>query len=433
MTTNVLLIGSGGREHALAAAIARSPSLGTLYATGTGNPGIAALARPVDVPANAREIYRLGQFCRKHNIGLVVIGPEDPLAEGWSDGLRDEGLLVFGPGQAGARLESDKAWSKKLLRAASIPTAEGRTFTDAETALAYLETREEVPVIKAAGLAKGKGVFVPETLEEAGDAVRAAMVERRFGDAGDEIVIEERLEGREVSVFALTDGASLYLLETCQDHKRLGEGDTGPNTGGMGAFSPAGTIDEPTQMAIEREILVPTLDALRREEIPFHGVLYAGLMLTHAGPKVLEYNVRFGDPECQVLMPRLRSDVLDVFSAVAAGRLETVDLEWDARAACCVVLAAEGYPMSPRSGDVISGVDDAEALEGVSVFHAGTKRRDDGALVTAGGRVLAVTALGETLADARDLAYRAADLIDFAGKTLRRDIAVASAPSTAGT
>ena len=466
--TNVLLIGGGGREHALALAIARAPSLATLYATHTDNPGIAALARPVDVPVSIREIYRLQQFIEKHDIGLVVVGPEEPLTEGFADRLASPRTLVFGPVAAAARLEGDKAWAKQLMRAASIPTAEARVFTNADAARAYLESREsddpilsrlfadlarfadpaerrraldqrlresrdlqrafdaprpDLPVIKAAGLAKGKGVVVPATLREALAAIDDIMVKRVHGDAGRQLVIEERLDGPEISVLALCDGRTLYVLPPCQDHKRLGDNDTGPNTGGMGAFCPSRVLDDELMSRVEREVLVPVLDALRRDDIEFKGVLYAGLMLTHAGPKVLEFNVRFGDPECQPLMARLRSDIVELMRAVCEGRLESAHIEWDPRPACCVVLASAGYPEKPRTGIPITGIDAAAAMPGVTVTHAGTRRAPDGSIVTAGGRVLGVTAVADTMRDARALAYRACERIHFEGKTYRTDIA----------
>jgi phosphoribosylamine---glycine ligase len=466
---NVLLIGGGGREHALAWRLSQSPRLGSLSISHPQNPGLAALGKPVDVPVAIREIYRLEQFCEKHNIGLVVIGPEEPLAEGFADKLRKPGRLVFGPGAEGARLEADKAWAKDLMRAAAVPTAEAVVFTDAEGARNYVETRAEdddavknvllaagkyrdpadrralidqkrrtdravaaayakkradLPVIKAAGLAKGKGVIVPATLAEAVDALDRIMVQRVFGAAGDRAVIEERLEGTEVSVLALVDGRSIYVLETCQDHKRLQDGDAGPNTGGMGAFCPSGTIDDTMMSRIQEQILVPTVDALKREGIDYRGVLYAGLMLTPAGPKVLEFNCRFGDPECQALMARLESDLLELILATCEGRLSEMDVAWKPGASCCVVMAAPGYPDEPRAGLPITGVDDAARLPGVTVFHAGTKRDTAGKLVTAGGRVLSVTGTGEDLPAARERAYAACDMIQFEGKQVRRDIGI---------
>jgi phosphoribosylamine--glycine ligase len=425
---NVLLVGGGGREHALAAAIARSPRLGTLYTTHPQNPGIAPLATPVDVPVSAKAMYRVEQFCDHKEIGLVVIGPEDPLAEGFADKLTAPHRHVFGPVQAGAMLEADKAWCKNLLREAMVPTADGREFTDADAALAYTASRPEPPVVKASGLAAGKGVFVPASTAEACDAVRKIMVQRIFGDAGRKVIIEERLTGREVSVLAITDGRNILILPPCQDHKRLRDGDIGPNTGGMGAFCPSDAIDPATMSRIERDILVPTVDALKREGIDYRGVLYAGLMLTPGGPKVLEYNVRFGDPECQPLMTRLRSDILELMLGACTRTLDQVEVEWDPRPAVCVVLASDGYPENPRKGVPITGIEEAEALDDVTVFHAGTTRDAQGSIVTAGGRVLSVVAQGNTMADARTLAYRACAMIHFEGAQFRRDIAAIPAP-----
>ncbi len=430
-SANVLLVGGGGREHALAAAISRSPRLGKLFITHPENPGLAALGTPVGVPVSGSELYRLEQVCDRERIGLVVVGPEGPLAEGFADKLATPDRLVFGPRQDGALLESDKAWCKSLLREASVPTAEGREFTDSENALAYATSRSEPPVIKASGLAAGKGVFVPETTKEASDAIRLIMDERAFGDAGRKVLVEERLTGREVSVLAITDGRSILVLPPCQDHKRLLDNDIGPNTGGMGAFCPSDAIDDATMSRIEREVLVPTVDALKRDGIDYRGVLYAGLMLTHAGPKVLEFNVRFGDPECQALLVRLRSDAIELMLAACTRRLDRIEVEWDPRPSVCVVLASEGYPSKPRKGTPIEGIEDAEALEGVTVFHAGTKQQSNGEIVTAGGRVLNVVALGETLAEARERAYRAAGCIRFEGMQVRSDIAAqpAATPS----
>jgi phosphoribosylamine--glycine ligase len=419
---NVLLMGGGGREHAIASRLAASPRLGRLWVTHPGNPGLAALGSPVDVPVRISEAYRLVQFCDHHDIGLVVIGPEDPLAEGFADKLRSSKRLVFGPGADGARLEADKAWAKQLMRSASIPTGEARVFGDAESAKSYVRTRAQPPVIKASGLAKGKGVFVPETIPEALAAIDRIMVERVFGDAGREVLAEERLTGPEVSVLALVGGSSIYMLETAQDHKRLGDGDTGPNTGGMGAFSPSRLVDDEMMARIERQILVPTIDAMRRDGIEYRGVLYAGLMLTHSGPKVLEFNVRFGDPECQALLVRLGSDLLEVMLATCTGALGEVELRWRPGASCCVVLAAEGYPEAPRLDVPIAGVDEAGRVEGVTVFHSGTKFAPDGQLVTAGGRVLSVTAVGGDLEEARRRAYEACGRISFEGMQYRRDI-----------
>ena len=424
-----LLIGGGGREHALAWRLSRSASLGGLWATHASNPGIAALARPLDFDFSMGELYRVTRFCETEGIDLVVVGPEGPLAGGIADELAGTGAAVFGPGREAARLEADKSFAKGLMRSASVPTAEYRVFRQAREAKAYLKSRDEPHVVKASGLAAGKGVFVPESLEAAFEAVDRIMVAREFGDAGAELIVEERLKGPEVSVFALVDGRSILTLDACQDHKRLGEGDTGPNTGGMGAFCPSRVADGATLARVEREILVPTLDALRREGIEYRGVLYAGLMLTHAGPKALEFNVRFGDPECQCLVRRIGGDFARVLHATATGSLGDLaedDLAPEPGHACCVVLASEGYPFAPQTGVPIEGVEAAEALEGVTVFHAGTRRDEGGRLLTAGGRVLNVVATGATLEAARERAYEAANLVEFRGKTLRRDIAGAS-------
>ena len=429
---NVLLIGAGAREHALAAAIARSPLLGTLHVSHPQNPGLAALGRAVDVPVSAKEFYRLKQYADRHDIGLVVIGPEQPLAEGFADALavRADGSArpIFGPSAAAARIESDKAYAKQIMRAASIPTAEGRVFDRAESAADYLKTRDEAQVIKASGLAAGKGVIVPETLEDGLAAIDDIMVKRSFGSAGSKLIIEERLQGPEVSVLALCDGHNILTLPPCQDHKRLKDHDAGPNTGGMGAFCPSATLDDDTLREVEREILVPAIDAMRRDEVEFRGVLYAGLMLTPAGPKVLEFNARFGDPECQPLLARLQSDALELLLATATGRLDEVDVRFDERPAVTVVLASAGYPQAPRAGDEITGIDEAEALEDVSVHFAGVRAEGD-RLLTAGGRVLSITALGDTLAHARERAYAAVDRIHFEGMQFRRDIGSAPVPA----
>jgi len=421
---NVLLIGGGGREHAIARKLCASPRIGTLHVTHPKNPGLAALGRAVEAPVSAKEAYRAAQYCDQHNIGLVVIGPEDPLAEGLADALRTDTRAVFGPSKAGARLEADKAFCKQLLKSSSIPTADGRVFSNANAAIEYAAGRDEPPVIKAAGLAKGKGVILPKTAEEAEAAIKQIMTDRAFGDAGARVLIEERLEGPEVSVLAITDGSTVAMLPPCRDYKRIGEGGTGPNTGGMGAVCPAPGVDDDMLERIERDVLVPTVDALRREKIDFRGVLYAGLMLTPAGPKVLEYNVRFGDPECQPLMARFEGDMLSVMLAAGQGRLNTYDGPWSWKpgAAACVVLASRGYPASSSSGDVITGIEDAEAIEGVTVDHAGTAKDAKGNIVTAGGRVLSVTAVADDYDAALAKAYEAADKISFDGMQIRRDI-----------
>ncbi|MBL8745849.1 MAG: phosphoribosylamine--glycine ligase [Phycisphaerae bacterium] len=430
---NVLLVGGGGREHALAWKIRQSKRLGRLFTTHPENPGLAALARPIDAHFSVREAYRTRQFCIREKINLVVVGPEEPLAQGITDALADPDVLVFGPSKAAAMLEADKAWAKRLMRSSLIPTAEARFFKDAREAAEYVRSREEAEshVVKAAGLAKGKGVIVCKNGPEALDAIERMLIKREFGEAADEVIIEERLQGPEVSVFALTDGRDLVILDACQDHKRLREHDEGPNTGGMGAFSPTPLLNARLMGEIQAKILVPTLDALRREGIEYRGLLYAGIMLTPGGPKVLEFNVRFGDPECQAIVPRMQGDLLPLLWGCAAGPgalASADDVEWDARHSCCIVLASPGYPENPRLGLPITGIAEAEKMPDVQVFHAGTRAADSrkeaepGALVTSGGRVLSVVALGDTLRQAREKALAAADLIHFEGKQLRRDI-----------
>ncbi|MDE0889036.1 MAG: phosphoribosylamine--glycine ligase [Phycisphaerales bacterium] len=431
---NVLLIGGGGREHALARQIKQSSRLGRLWVDSTANAAILAIGTPCTEPISKPAMFRLNSWCDKEEIGLVVIGPEAPLADGWADDLATENRLVFGPSKAAARIEADKGWAKEIMRSASVPSAEGRTFKDRAPAIAYAMSREEGCVVKASGLAAGKGVFVCPTPEEAVAAVQMMMgdPERRtqgcFGAAGDTIVIEELLQGQEMSVLAFVDGRSIWVLDPCQDHKQVGEGDVGPNTGGMGAYCPTPLATPELMSRIERDILVPTIDGLRREGIIFRGVLYAGLMLTAGGPKVLEYNCRFGDPECQPLMARLQGDLLEVLWATAAGQLDELEsgLEFDPRTACCVVLCSAGYPGSITKGHPITGIEAAEAEAGpgeaVIVFHSGTTVDSRDRVVSAGGRVISVTALAADLTSAQDLANRAAAKIEFAGAFFRRDI-----------
>lgn len=447
---NVLLIGGGGREHALAWKLRQSASLGELYTDSPSNPGLAALARPCTATFNPRDTYAFEQFCQKQRIGLAVVGPEEPLAQGITDvllgtrtnvpagailqqhrgGHKGVVAAVFGPSEAAARLEADKAFAKELMRHASIPTAEGQAFSDPEAAKEYLRSREHAPAIKASGLCKGKGVFLPSSLEEGLEVIERVMVRREFGDAGRTVVIEERLKGREVSVFAVTDGRTILVLEACQDHKRLLDGARGPNTGGMGAVCPPPQgVDDRTMDRIQREILVATVDALRREGIEYRGVLYAGLMLTPAGPKVLEFNVRFGDPECQVLMMRMDTDLVRLLGAAAGlpgERLDRVDISFRPGAAVCVVMAAPGYPDAPKAGVEIGGLEEAAAVPGVQLFHAGTRHDrgegGQGRLVSAGGRVLNVCAWGATHEEARARAAEAVKRIRFPGAMVRTDI-----------
>jgi phosphoribosylamine--glycine ligase len=423
---NVLLVGSGGREHALAWCMRRSRRLGALWCEKTANAGIQALctACPEDVAATRN--FHFLQWLTKERIGLVVIGPEAPLEAGLADAIATTGVPVFGPVQAGARLEGDKAFAKDLMRQASVPTAEGKSFTSMDAALHYVLARDQPMVVKAAGLCAGKGVVVCDRGGEAAAVIRRMMGAKEFGDAGAKVVIEEKLDGQELSVLALVDGSTISLLEPCQDHKQVGEGDTGANTGGMGAYCPTPLADEATMDAVVRDVLVPTVDALKRDGIPFCGVLYAGLMLTPAGPKVLEFNTRFGDPETQPLMMRFQGDLVETLWRCATGSLDEASFTFDPRVAVCVAVCAEGYPGTPRKGDPINGIPAAEACAGdgeeVVVFHAGTTRRKDGTLVTNGGRVLGVTALAATLERAQALANQAARCIEFPGAFFRSDI-----------
>jgi phosphoribosylamine--glycine ligase len=415
----VLLIGNGGREHALAWKLADSPRVSALYAL-PGNPGIAQLAEIV--PGSVMEFDKIEKFVKQQAIDLVVIGPEDPLAAGLADRISAIGVKVFGPSKQAAQLEGDKWFAKELMRHQAVPTAEARAFTDADAADEYIRVRDQATVIKAAGLAKGKGVSICYRPEDAIKTIDAMMRKKIFGEAGERVVIEELLQGPECSILAFVDRKSIYVMEPAQDHKPVEDGDVGPMTGGMGAYSPTPVINESLIRQVERTILVPVLDGLNREGIEYRGVLYAGLMLTPNGPKVLEFNCRFGDPETQPLMMRLKSDLAEVMLAVAEGRLADVQLSWDPRPAICVVATSKGYPGKYQTGVPISGLDEADAMKDVKVFHSGTARRD-GQLVTDGGRVLGITALGDTVADARKRAYAALEKIHFDGMHYRRDIA----------
>lgn len=414
----VLIIGSGGREHALAWKLASSPRVTALFCA-PGNPGIAQLADLV--PIGVMEFEKLEKFVRQNAIELVVIGPEDPLAAGLADRLIELGVKVFGPNKLAAQLEGDKWFAKELMRHQAVPTSEARAFIHADDADEFVRTRAEPCVIKATGLAKGKGVTICYRTEDALEAIDRIMRKRAFGEAGERIVIEEMLTGPECSILAFVDRKNIYLMETAQDHKPVEDGDTGPMTGGMGAYTPTPAVPESMLSTIERDILVPVLDGLNREGIDYKGVLYAGLMLTTNGPKVLEFNCRFGDPETQPLMMRLQSDLLEVMLAVAEGRLDQIELKWDPRPALCVVASSKGYPGSYPTGLPITGLDDADAMQDVKVFHSGTAKKD-GQIVTDGGRVLAVTALGNTIADAQKRAYQAMGKIHFEGMHFRKDI-----------
>ncbi len=413
----VLLIGAGGREHALAWRLAQSPILTRLFAA-PGNPGVAEHATlvPVDPADHANVIA----FCRSERIELVVIGPEQPLVDGLTDALEAAGIRAFGPSRAAAQLEGSKTFTKELCTEAGIPTAAGRTFTDAAAARAHIHLTGAPIVVKADGLAAGKGVTVAETVEEALAAVDACFA-GAHGAAGAAIVIEECLVGEEVSFFALSDGTNVVPLAAAQDHKRVGQGDTGPNTGGMGAYSPAPAMNAAMSARVMAEIVRPTVSAMAARGTPFRGILFAGLMLTTAGPKLIEYNVRFGDPECQVLLTRLESDLLEAILATVESRLLKVTLHFNSDAALTVVMAAKGYPAKYSRGDPISGIRNAEAIAGVRVFHAGTATRS-GLLVANGGRVLSVTARGRTVAEAQARAYEAVERINWPGGFCRRDI-----------
>jgi phosphoribosylamine--glycine ligase len=413
---NVLLIGSGGREHALAWKLAQSPLLTKLYAA-PGNPGIAREVGCVAI--DIADHAAVAALCRDEDIGLVVVGPEAPLVAGIADDLRAAGIKVFGPSMAAARLEGSKGFTKDLCARFGIPTGAYGRFNNAPKAKAHIRRVGAPIVVKADGLAAGKGVTVAMTPEEALDAVDACF-EGAFGDAGAEVVVEEFLEGEEASFFCLCDGTTALPFGSAQDHKRVGDGDTGPNTGGMGAYSPAPVMDAAMEARVMREIVEPTLRGMAEMGCPFSGVLFVGLMISADGPKLIEFNVRFGDPECQVLMMRLKDDLLVLLEAAADGQLGHVSARWRDEAALTVVMAADGYPGAPQQGTRIRGIEAAEAA-GAKVFHAGTKIAS-GELVASGGRVLDVTAIGRTVGEAQARAYAAVDEIDWPGGFCRRDI-----------
>ncbi|MCY4589755.1 MAG: phosphoribosylamine--glycine ligase [Alphaproteobacteria bacterium] len=423
----VLVVGSGGREHALCWTIAASPLCDALYCA-PGNPGIARDAECV--PISPEDIPALVAFSKQQAIDLVVVGPEGPLAAGLVDRLGEHGIPAFGPTAGASALESSKAFTKDFCARHGIPTAGSRTFEELDGALTHLRRCNLPVVVKVDGLAAGKGVTVAASLETAEAAVRAAMEHRSFGPAGDRVVIEDFLQGVEASFFALSDGTTTLPLAAAQDHKRAGDGDTGPNTGGMGAFSPPPAVDATVSRRIMETIIEPAIAGMAAEGRPFHGVLFAGLMLTDDGPKLIEFNVRFGDPECQVLMARLRSDLLPALLACADAHLRHVDLRWSDDAAVCVVMASRGYPGPYRSGSPIRAVEDAESDPEVMVFHAGTASDAAGALVSSGGRVLGVTATGADVASARSRAYRAVERIDWPDGMFRTDIAATGAEVT---
>lgn len=413
---DILLLGSGGREHAIAKKLAASPRCGKLYIA-PGNGGTSQEGENISLDEN--DPAAVAAFAKDHGCGMVVIGPEAPLVVGVADAVREAGIPCFGPGAEGAQMEGSKLFSKQLMERAGVPTAAYGSFTDEQSALDYVNAHRAPLVVKADGLAAGKGVIVATELEQALDAVHECF-SGAFGDAGNTVVVEEMLTGPECSLLAFTDGITVRPMATSQDHKRALEGDLGPNTGGMGVYSPV-PIVTPEEHETMVAIMHQTVEQLHREGIDYRGCLYGGFMLTPAGPKVLEFNARFGDPETQVILPRLQNDLVDVMLACAEQRLDEVELSWCDDWAVSVVLTSAGYPGSYEKGKVITGIEDAEALDGVTVYHAGT-REQDGQILTNGGRVIDVTALGATFEEARNLAYAACEKIDFEGKTLRHDI-----------
>jgi phosphoribosylamine---glycine ligase len=415
----ILVVGSGGREHALAWKLQQSAGVDRIFCA-PGNAGTAEIGENVEI--KAADLAALARFAKENRIGLTVVGPDDPLAAGIADVFESEGLRIFGPAKSAARLESSKIFAKELMRAKKIPTARAAIFEKQEAAFAFLKESHFPIVIKADGLALGKGVIVAKNVEEAQAAVEAMLSEGRFGEAGRRLLIEECLTGSECSLHALVDGKNFRLLASARDHKRAFDGDAGPNTGGMGAFSPANNFDADQEAQFESEVIRPLLDGLRERDIIFRGLLFPGLMMTADGPRVLEFNCRFGDPETQAILPRLKSDLLPLLEATIDGSLDRAVVEWDERPAVTVVIASGGYPDKYETGKPISGLEAAAASDGVQIFHAGT-RRENGAVATSGGRVLAVTALGQTVAAARTRAYDAVAKIHFEGAHYRRDIA----------
>lgn len=418
----ILIIGRGGREHALAWKLAQSPRVqGVWVAPGNGGTALAG-GKVANVDLQEGDFAGLIDFARRSGVTLTVVGPEAPLADGMVDAFQAAGLRCFGPSKAAAQIEASKAFAKDFMARHGIPTARHATFSDFDAALAHLRQIDYPAVLKASGLAAGKGVILPASLDEAEAALRQIMLAREFGAAGDEVVIEERLAGPEASVLAFSDGRTVALMPAAQDHKRVFDGDQGPNTGGMGAYAPAPLMTPTLLDEVRRTVLQPTVDGLAAEGMPYIGVLYAGMMLTADGPRTLEFNCRLGDPETQVILPLLESDLVDVIEACLTGRLANVDVRWRDGAAATVVAASEGYPGSYPKGREISGVAEAEALPGVAVFHAGTRLDDAGRLLTDGGRVLAVTGIGGDLPAALGRAYAGIEPICFQGMHFRRDI-----------
>lgn len=414
----VLIIGSGGREHAIAMKVAKSKRVSKIYCA-PGNAGIASIAECIDI--GVMDFEKLTAFAKENHIELTIIGPDDPLVAGAVDAFEEKGLRVFGPRKNAAIIEGSKAFSKELMKKYQIPTAAYETFHEAKEAIAYLEHATYPIVLKADGLALGKGVLICHTKEDAVEGVRHLMLDKQFGSAGDCIVVEEFMTGREVSVLAFCDGTTASPMTSAQDHKRAKDGDQGLNTGGMGTFSPSPFYTKEIDTFCQEHIYKPTMDAMRAEGRPFQGVLFFGLMLTSDGPKVLEYNARFGDPETQVVLCRMKNDIIDVMEACIDGKLEEVTLEFEDNAAVCVVLASSGYPECYEKGYAIDGLETFEGKEGYYIYHAGTKLQD-GKVITSGGRVLGVTAKGASLKEARNHAYEATSWISFANKYMRNDI-----------
>lgn len=424
----VMVVGSGGREHALAWKLAQSAAVDRIYCA-PGNAGTAHELSTENVAIEANDIVGLTEFARQNKIDLVVVGPEQPLCDGLVDAIAEAGIRVFGPDRQAAQLEGSKAFCKNILRMAGVPTGAFRVFTDPRDAEQYVneqfaETPEDVPlVVKADGLAAGKGVLVCSNRDEVFQAIDAISRQKAFGSAGKQFVIEERMSGTETSVLAITDGRTIITLPAAQDHKAAGDGDTGPNTGGMGACSPTPVVDSEMMHWIEEHVLVPTVHAMKRNRTPFRGLLFAGLMLTPSGPRVLEFNVRFGDPECQTILARLDSDLFELLMATAERRLDAIAPPiWKPESSLCVVMAAEGYPGFYRKGDIIRGLDEAAKISGSKVFHAGTRFDAAGNVITSGGRVLGVTALGDSTAAAKLAAYQAVKCIRWEGAWCRKDI-----------
>ena len=415
----ILIVGGGGREHAIAWKLAKSPKVEKMYCA-PGNAGIAEVAECVNI--GVMEFDKLVAFAKEHEIDLTVVAPDDPLAAGAVDAFEAAGLRAFGPRANAAILEGSKAFSKDLMKKYGIPTAAYETFNDPEKALAYLETAKMPIVLKADGLALGKGVLICKDLEEAKAGVKTLMMDKQFGSAGDEIVIEEFMTGREVSVLSFVDGKTIKIMTSAQDHKRAKDGDQGLNTGGMGTFSPSPFYTPEVDAFCKEHIYQKTVDAMKAEGREFKGIIFFGLMLTADGPKVLEYNARFGDPETQVVLPRMKNDLVDLFEACIDGSLDQIDLEFEDNAAVCVVLASAGYPEHYEKGFEIRGLENFKDREGYYVFHAGSKFDEQGRVVTNGGRVLGVTATGTNLKEARANAYKATEWIDFDNKYMRHDI-----------